>query len=206
MTLTRIVYLANQPPEADYLPFDRGIKDGLLVYLKRLLVFLFCVTSAFVLCGLAAIRFIPGGLGRMGFGPPTLVVSATSGRFQTIDGTQEYGVTIILSSPRGYDDPIRFCIEAPKDGQFVGEPRLRIPQVRTRDKITGRVKMVDKFDVSKPEREEANLDCYTVVGVRGGQEKLFIRYTIYSATPLPDSARLRVVPEGNVRVVEQKQR
>ncbi len=43
----------------DYLPFERGIKDGLLIYLRRLGVFLAVLAVASVLCGLIGLMFIP---------------------------------------------------------------------------------------------------------------------------------------------------
>ena len=144
--------------------------------------------------------------------PPTLVVSeAFEDRLFEFAGGLENGLTITASSPRGYGPGvIRFCIKAPKYSQFVGNPLLTIPRVAARGKIKGQVVMVDPFGVTY-DREKPNEDCYTLVGLRGGQGKLSIRYrTIYSPPPsvtysssmdLPVIPGLRLVPVGNVRVV-----
>jgi hypothetical protein len=44
---------------AEYLPFERGIKDGVWVYLKRLGIYLAVMAAALILCGLVAVWFIP---------------------------------------------------------------------------------------------------------------------------------------------------
>lgn len=138
--------------------------------------------------------------------PPTLVVSDSfeDDLFEFAGGLDN-GLTITASSPRGYGPGvIRFCITAPKDSRFVGNPVLTISKVAAKGKIKGQVVMVDQFGVTY-DRERPNEDCYTLVGLRGGQGKLSIRYrTIYSPPPsvdLPVYPGLRVVPVGNVRVV-----
>jgi hypothetical protein len=127
---------------------------------------------------------------------PTLAVFAMSG--QRIDSTTVlYGLTI--TAPQPIPDIVRFCIEAPKDGQFVDPPILAIPKISVKDKIKGVFVMVDKIGVTY-EREGPNLDCYSVEDLQR-QDKLFISYRIYQPD---DSAGLRVVPVGNVRVVERR--
>ncbi len=44
---------------AEYLPFEHGVKDGLLVYLKRLGIFLAVMAAAGIVCGLVGYFFIP---------------------------------------------------------------------------------------------------------------------------------------------------
>lgn len=72
---------------AEYLPFERGIKDGLLVYLRRLGKFFMVMAAAFFLCGMIGEFFIPhpekqktpGGNGlHLGF-ITLIVVGATAG-------------------------------------------------------------------------------------------------------------------------------
>ena len=69
--------------------------------------------------------------------PPTLVVSeAFEDRLFEFAGGLENGLTITASSPQGYG-PIRFCIKAFKDSQFVGNLVLTPSKVAAKGKIKG---------------------------------------------------------------------